>query len=609
MAVKYSAKATQLGNYQQRNSYAESLLDAAVAEQQSLDSQQRNLKDLAIQEQKNAAERKQQEQLFADQQFARAEQDAQAIYKVDLGSNNTNKNFHDYLFGLKEKVYKIRQGQREGKLSASEAGRAIAELNAAVDNTMTEATAVTVQAESLRKALEIPPGQPGAVSSRTPNGVQQALLGMKTGETRYVRKNGITYGVRENPDDPKNPFVANLTQIARDSEEGKDAYGTVPDLTEAYKNAYNNVVKPAGKDNVDLVTFQEKKVGSEVATVKFMTPQQRQKAIDAMVNANQFGGVLDDEKRMKYVWADLMGKDTDWMNVEGNTQEEIEANIQKQRQEAATFLATKALEGNAPADGVKIFVKSRKYSAPGSDKGTQKPPSLTDQRFNAKQGIYEDYITKSDKLVGDYEGIAQALTEVNPVDGTYTVVDDQYVVDSMDDELYDKYAEADEEEKKKILKDASGKLKVTIGETIIDDDGNPVAGLNSASGIKKALTKVHGISAEDQRIFDTRISERERRIQAEAQKAYDAVEEKPAANKEYFEYEGKRYKNPTYTGARSGQSGTFDPNAQGTKANPKSVVSKDQAVEGEYYINTGQGDPKDKGKVYQFKDGKYVEVK
>lgn len=421
MAVTYSAKATKLGNYQQRNSYAESLLDAAVAEQQSLDSQQRNFKDLAIQEQKNAAERKQQEQLFANQQFAKAEQDAQAIYKVDLGSNNTNKNFHDYLFGLKEKVYKIRQGQREGKISASEAGRAIAELNAAVDNTMTEATAVTVQAESLRKALEIPPGKPGAVSSRTPNGVQQALLGMKTGETRYVRKNGITYGVRENPDDPKNPFVANLTQIAKDSEEGKDAYGTVPDLTEAYKSAYNNVVKPAGKDNVDLVTFQEKKVGSQIATVKFMTPQQRQKAIDAMINANQFAGVLDDEKRMKYVWADLMGKDTDWMNVEGNTQEEIEANIKKQRDEAAKFLAEKALADNAPVDGVKIIQKTKDFK---SDKGKGdkgKGPRVTvdlEQEIGTKEETYKEIVSEAPSAVGKPEEVLALASKYYEDDDT-----------------------------------------------------------------------------------------------------------------------------------------------------------------------------------------------
>ena len=421
MAVTYSAKATKLGNYQQRNSYAESLLDAAVAEQQSLDSQQRNFKDLAIQEQKNAAERKQQEQLFANQQFAKAEQDAQAIYKVDLGSNNTNKNFHDYLFGLKEKVYKIRQGQREGKISASEAGRAIAELNAAVDNTMTEATAVTVQAESLRKALEIPPGKPGAVSSRTPNGVQQALLGMKTGETRYVRKNGITYGVRENPDDPKNPFVANLTQIAKDSEEGKDAYGTVPDLTEAYKSAYNNVVKPAGKDNVDLVTFQEKKVGSQIATVKFMTPQQRQKAIDAMINANQFAGVLDDEKRMKYVWADLMGKDTDWMNVEGNTQEEIEANIKKQRDEAAKFLAEKALADNAPVDGVKIIQKTKDFKSVKGKGDKGKGPRVTvdlEQEIGTKEETYKEIVSEAPSAVGKPEEVLALASKYYEDDDT-----------------------------------------------------------------------------------------------------------------------------------------------------------------------------------------------
>mgnify|MGYP003135272147 CR=1 FL=1 len=604
--VKYSGQRAKLTNYQQRNAYAEGLLDLVIKNQESAAASDRNIAALAVQQQANEKERKAQEELFANQQFQRAEQDAAAIYKVDLGSNKTNQNFHDYLFGMKEQSYKIRTLQREGKISSSEAAQAIAELNQKVQGTMDEAVAVTVQADALRKGLEIPPGQPGAISSRTPNGVQQALLGMKTGESKYVRRNNVTYAVRENPNDPNNPYVANLTQIAKDSADGKDAFNTVPDLSETYKNAYNNVVKPGGKDNADLVTFEEKRVGSEMATVKFMTPQQRAKAISSMVNAGQFNGLLDDEQRMKTVWADLMGKDTDWMNVEGNSPQEIEANIQKQRKEAATFLATKALEDNAPADGVKMLVKSRKYSAPGSSKGSQKPPSLADQRFSAKQAIYEDYVSKSHELVNDYDKIAEALTEVNPVDGTYTVVDDQYVIDSMDDELYDKYAEADEAEKKKILKDAAGKIKVTIGETIVDEDGNTVAGLNSASGIKKALTKVHGISAEDQKIFDTRISERERRVKAEAQQAYDALEEKPAEDKEYFEYEGKRYKNPNWVSERK----DFDPNVgDGTKNNPNQGVAKvSQAVEGQYYVNNIDGSP-DKGKVYQFKNGKYVEVK
>lgn len=609
--VKYSGQRAKLANYQQRNAYAEGLLDLVIKNQESAAASNRNFRALAEQEQINAKERKAQEELFANQQFQRAEQDAAAIYKVDLGSNKTNQNFHDYLFGMKEQSYKIRTLQREGKISSSEAAQAIAELNQKVKGTMDEAIAVTVQADALRKGLEIPPGQAGAISSRTPDGVQQALLGMSTGDSRYVRRNNVTYAVRENPNDPNNPFVANLTQIAKDSADGKDAFSSVPDLTDAYKNAYNNVVKPGGKDNADLITFEEKRVGSEMATVKFMTPAQRTKAASAMVNGNQFKNLLDDEERMKSVWADLMGKDTDWMNVEGNTPEEIEANIQKQRKEAAMFLANKASEENAAPDGVKMLVKSTKYKPPGSSsKKTSKPPSRADQRFDAKQAIYEDYIAQASELEGDFDKIAVALTEVNPIDGTYTVVDDMYIVDSLDDDTYDKYSKADADEKAKIIDAAAKKLKMKPGETIIDEDGNVVSGLNTASGIKKALTKVHGISAEDQRIFDTRITERERRVKAEAQQAYDAIEEKPPANKEYFEYEGKRYKNPTYTGARSGQGGAFDPNARGTKANPvQGIATKDTAVEGEYYINTGQGDPKDKGKVYQFKDGKYVEVK
>ena len=192
-------------------------------------------------------------------------------------------------------------------------------------------------------------------------------------------------------------------------------------MAEAYKNAYNNVVKPAGKDNVDLVTFQEKKVGSQIATVKFMTPQQRQKAIDAMINANQFAGVLDDEKRMKYVWADLMGKDTDWMNVEGNTQEEIEANIKKQRDEAAKFLAEKALADNAPVDGVKIIQKTKDFK---SDKGKGdkgKGPRVTvdlEQEIGTKEETYKEIVSEAPSAVGKPEEVLALASKYYEDDDT-----------------------------------------------------------------------------------------------------------------------------------------------------------------------------------------------
>jgi len=210
----------------------------------------------------------------------------------------------------------------------------------------------------------------------------------------------------------------------------------VPDLKEAYKNAYNNVVKPAGKDNVDLVTFQEKRVGSQVATVKFMKPEQREKAINSMINANQFAGVLDDERRMKYVWADLMGKDNDWMNVEGNTPEEIEANIKKQRDEAARFLAEKALADNAPVDGVKIIQKTKDFKPkPGPKDKATKPPRVTvdlEQEIGTKEDTYKEIVNVAPSAVGKPEEVLALASQYYEDDNTGYYTKDQLIEMEVD---------------------------------------------------------------------------------------------------------------------------------------------------------------------------------
>lgn len=608
MAVNFNAQQYNYAKGLTRQHMAEDMFDI-YAETPNLDAA---LAAQVASTQARRAERELQEKLWKDQNYQSRITNETSLQKVDIGSTQQgNDAVRNLLRGMQEKVYKVKEIGRSNPQEQHKVPQLIAEQEAAINRIMGVATNVSVSLDAYEKAMKIPPGQTGAVSVMTPDATQRVMLGIKDGSTSFVLKGGELYGIK--PRSEGGSDVVNLDKLSQEIENGNDFFQTVPDLSESLKGGYDNILKPNGKDNVDYITFEEQRVGSQVATVKYMTTDQRNKAADALVKSNQFKGILDDEERMKVIWSDMMGNDVPWQQVEGGTREEVEAALKKQRNEAAYFLAQKALEDNTAPDGVKMVVSRSKYTAPGSSKGAgpSKPPSLADQRFSAKQAIYEDYITKSDELVNDYNGIAKALTEVNPVDGTYTVVDDQYVIDQMDDDLYDKYAEADDAEKEKILKNAAGKIKVTIGETIIDEDGNAVAGLNSASGIKKALTKVHGISAEDQRIFDTKISERERRVKAEAQKAYDAIEEKPAANKEYFNYEGKRYKNPTYTGDRSGQGGTFDPNAPGTKANPhQGVAKKSDAVEGQYYVNTGMNNNSpDKGKVYQFKNGKYVEVK
>ena len=81
--VKYSGQRAKLGNYQQRNAYAEGLLDLVVRNQEAAANMDRDFAALAAQEETNRKERKAQDELFANQQFERAERDAAGIYKVD----------------------------------------------------------------------------------------------------------------------------------------------------------------------------------------------------------------------------------------------------------------------------------------------------------------------------------------------------------------------------------------------------------------------------------------------------------------------------------------------------------------------------------------------
>ena len=76
---------------------------------------------------------------------------------------------------------------------------------------------------------------------------------------------------------------------------------------------------------------------------------------------------------------------------------------------------------------------TRKYKAPGSGgSGGSGKSSLTDQ---AREERYNVYSEKADVLAkGKPEEVALALTEVNPVGKTYSVVDEAYVIDSMTDE-------------------------------------------------------------------------------------------------------------------------------------------------------------------------------
>ena len=492
---------------------------------------------------KNELERAKQEQLFAEQNTEqRAMYDKVAGIK-ETGYGTFDQNMNDFFDDQVENYFKIKKGIKDGSIPQQEGNRHLSYLNQQVVGFRDAIVPIMAQTKALQEALKIPPGQPGSISSRVPTAQQEVLLALSQGgDVKLVDDNGQLCLFKPG-EDGKEAAMINVNELLQLENSGKEYFKTVPDISESLKGVYNNTVKPGGKDNADLVMFETKKIGDQEATVKFMTPEQRTKAAESMVASNQFKGILDDEERMQSIWADMMGKDTDWMDVEGATAEETEANIKKQRDEAARWMANKSIEDNAAADGIKMIQSTRKYKAPGSGgSGGSGKSSLTDQ---AREERYNVYSEKADVLAkGKPEEVALALTEVNPVGKTYSVIDEAYILDMMTDEKGEEYDNLKtKDEKSKFLKDLAKKNKMPIG-SIVDEQGDIIPNTNTAEGIRAALADEGGINLDQQTIYS------KRRSQA-ADQAYKSVDPKPGPDKQFFEYKGRRYINPEYVGVNA----------------------------------------------------------
>lgn len=490
----------------------------------------------------NKLERARQEQLFAEQNTEqRAMYDKVAGIK-ETGYGTFDQNMNDFFDDQVENYFKIKKGIKDGSIPQQEGNRHLSYLNQQVVGFRDAIVPIMAQTKALQEALKIPPGQPGSISSRVPTAQQEVLLALSQGgDVKLVDDNGQLCLFKPG-EDGKEAAMINVNELLQLENSGKKYFKTVPDISESLKGVYNNTVKPGGKDNADLVMFETKRIGDQEATVKFMTPEQRTKAAESMVASNQFKGILDDEDRMQSIWADMMGKDTDWMDVEGATAEETEANIKKQRDEAARWMANKSIEDNAAADGIKMIQSTRKYKAPGSGgSGGSGKSNLTDQ---AREERYNVYSEKANEMVGDPKAVAAALTEVNPVGKTYTVIDEAYVIDMMTDEKGEEYDDLKtKEEKSKFLKELADKNKMPIG-SVVDEQGDIVPNTNTTEGIRAALSDEGGISLDQQTIYSKKRDEA-------AVAAYKAVNPKPTGDQKTFKYNGRTYLNPIYIGPDS----------------------------------------------------------
>jgi hypothetical protein len=487
-------------------------------------------------------ERKMQDELWKKQNYASRIVDETKLQNIDMGGSADNDAIRNLVRDMQEKVYQAKKWGREHPEFQHEVPRVIAEQQAAIQRMMGVATNVSVALDGYDKAMKIPPGQAGAVSVMTPDASQRVMLGIRDGSTSFVTKNGKLFGIR--PNENGQPDVVNLDELSADIEKGNNFFQTVPDLTESLKGSYNNVFKPGGKDNADLITFEEKRVGSQVATVKFMTPEQREQGIKSLVNGNQFKGILDDESRMKVIWSDMMGKDVPWQQVEGDTREEVEANLAKQRNEAAYFLAQKAVEDNAAPDGIKMVEGRSKYQPKGSGNKSQKPTEI------AKNMIAQQARIDSMEYLGkDPNEIAKYLTDLNRGDSFYEVVDDAYIDGLVDEEKESEYikknAKSDSEEDLQKAKEEyrTKFLKNYKKGDIVDKNGN-VIDVSTQKALERAILDEEGYSKAEQIVYRSNASDA-------AKKAYEELKEseRPTEDEKFFKYKGRKYLNPIYVPA------------------------------------------------------------
>tara|TARA_R110000796_G_scaffold59695_7_gene137779 strand:+ start:97 stop:1875 length:1779 start_codon:yes stop_codon:yes gene_type:complete len=488
---------------------------------------------------KNALERAEQERLFAAQNKEQRTMFDKVAGIKETGYGTFDQNMNDFFDNQTENYFKIKKGIKDRTISQMEGNRHLSYLNQQVSTFKESVVPIMAQAKRLQEALKIPPGEPGAISSRVPTAQQEVLLSLvQGGNVKLVDDNGQLCLFKPGSNGGDDAMI-NVNELLQLESNGVEYFTTVPDVSESLKGVYDNTVKPGGKDNADLVMFNTKRVGDQEVTTKSMTSEQRQKAATSMVKSNQFRGILDDEDRMKTIWADVMKNDTDWMNFPPNsTAEQIEVLTKKQRDEAALFLANKAIDDNAPADGIEMIVGRKKYKAPGSGKA-----SKTDLTDAAREQRYNSYVNKSGELVGDSEAIATALTEINPLDHTYSVVDDTYITSLMSDDDYEDYNDASDSEKKTMINKAYSTAGYNKGD-VVDKDGEKISGLNTAEGIKRALQAEGEITQEQGTIYDNKT--REATIAA-----YKAVNPKPTGDQKTFEHNGRTYKNPVYIGPGS----------------------------------------------------------
>ena len=216
----------------------------------------------------------------------------------DTGNSTFDDNKQNYFYDLKARYVQIKNYMDENPDKQAAGAKELAKIKQQVQ-VFKDASPIMVGAmDQIRKSLEIPQGQPGAMSSGVPSDVQTMLLALQGGGPEVSIVNGedgnlvLFMGPQkymENGEEKTTEGAQfNLNKFLELQRNGGEFFQTIPDWKPELKEIADDVIKTSnGKDNPLYYTLSEVSVGdNKNAVVKEWNSQ----IIDPATRKPMIGG-------------------------------------------------------------------------------------------------------------------------------------------------------------------------------------------------------------------------------------------------------------------------------------------------------------------------------
>ena len=172
-----------------------------------------------------------------------------------------------------------------------------------LNNFTTALPSLTVQAQEWQKAMEIEPGNYGAVSSTTPTEAEQVMFKWGNGgdvRLKFDGNNPMLYSPDESGN--TNGQMLNLGGIHADYTRGKDFVNIIDDYSKTLTGGFNNIFQPENQASTFITRTTEPDPANPNQEIIYqtITDEQKEQGIQAMMDKGQFDGLLNNKRLMIY---------------------------------------------------------------------------------------------------------------------------------------------------------------------------------------------------------------------------------------------------------------------------------------------------------------------